>query len=120
MASIDLTQVRSVVASAYRVANTITNPSGMPAEVFVFRTNDQSFSRVASPTDLSLLPSSLESAQTSNNEFYRSAVASRDFALLDEAQDFAAMIRNRLPVLVKEYNALVTLFVGTTTTTVTS
>jgi hypothetical protein len=43
MASIDLTQVRSVVASAYRVANTITNPSGMPAEVFVFRTNDQSF-----------------------------------------------------------------------------
>lgn len=120
MANLTHTQIRSLAGSFYRVVSSITNPSGMPGEVFVFHTADSIFSRVASVEDLQTLLASKAAAQSAGDAYYRSVNVTRDFEELEDAQDFALLVTERLPALVKQYNQLVTDFLGTSTTTVTS
>jgi len=114
------TQTRTTAGGFYRVADTVTSATGIPSQVFVFRTTDQEFSRVAAVDDLLELPDTLEAAVAEGCAYYRTAAMSRDYESMATAADFAAALKRDLKYLVIEYNKAVTLFLGTDTETLTS
>lgn len=120
-ASLSHSQTRSVTAeNLYRVVDTVTASTGMPPEVFVFRTEDAVYNRIASVGDLQTLLTSQAAAQTAGHPYYRLAAVTMDWALLSQAKDFATTVNARLRDLVKAYDLAVTGFVGSTTETLTS
>jgi len=114
------TQTRSIVSNKYRVLDTATASVNIPLEPFVFTTSDASYNRIASVDDMLNLPNSRATAQSTGKEYYRQASVTIDWDLLAEADDFATTIEVRLKQLVIEYAAVVTDFIGTATTTVSS
>jgi hypothetical protein len=120
MASLTHQQDRSLNGQQYRVVSTILSGTGITPAVFVFATVDDSFSRVASVQDLADLQPSRAAAVTAGDEYYRLVTVTRDFDVLEDAQDFANYVKGRLPQLVIDYNLSVTAFVGTSTDVVSS
>jgi hypothetical protein len=122
MASLRLTQTRSVVTSAaYHVANVVDQNVDIPAEVFVFSTATGQYDHVASVNDLLNIPDTTQAAaQAAGNPYYRQSSTSNDWTMLRDAQEFSTMVRERLKFLVVEYSKAETSFIGTTTETYTS
>ena len=122
MASLRLTQTRSVVTSAaYHVTNVVDQNVDIPAEVFVFSTETGQYDHIASVGDLLNVPDTTQAAaQAAGNPYYRQSSLVKDWTRLSDAQEFSATVRERLKLLVVEYNKAETSFIGTTTETYTS
>ena len=112
--SLTHTQVRSVVSTNYQVVDTVTAATnGLDINVFVMAGDTGQFQRVADPGDLSL-------PTVSTVPLWRTYVVTGSFPELCHAQEFAAILEQRLQSLVTNYDASVSAFVGTTTETLSS
>lgn len=120
MASVTHTQVRSSVLSGYQIVDTVTATVSIPTQLFVFKTTDDSFSRVATVFDVGEYPDNKPDAIANGDPYYRGAVVTIVYAQLDDAVNFAQTTHDRLQSLVIEYAAATTTFVGSTTETLTS
>lgn len=115
------TQVRSVQAGPlYRVDDEVTASSGIDPEVFVFRTSDEAFNRIATVDDMMLLPNTRAQALIDGDDYYRLAQVVKDYESLKTADDAATTIVGRIKQLLVDYDAAVNEFVGTTTETLSS
>ena len=116
MASLRLTQVRSVVSSSdYEVSNTVDQNVDIPAEVFVFSTSTGLYDHVASVGDILSIPDVTQAvAVAAGHQYYRQAASVNDWESLRDARDFAVMVQERLKSLVMAYNTAETSFIGTT------
>lgn len=117
--SLTHTQTRTVetVASSavYRVHDEVTSSTSISAKVFVFTVADDLFSRVATVSDLAVLPDTKAQAITDSLDEYRDETMEQDFTSLTTAIDAAAILRSRLQTLVVEFDTAISSFVGTTT-----
>lgn len=115
------TQTRSVQAGPlYRVQDQVTASETIDDAVFVFRTDTQEFDHVATVDDMSAYPDTLAEAQADELEFYRLTSVTKDWEALEDAEEFGAMLIERMKALCVDYDAAVTSFVGTTTATISS
>jgi hypothetical protein len=112
MVSIDFIQTRSVVNSNYRVNNSITTSSGIASEVFVKSESTYEFDRVATLQDMLDLPTT----PSQNVGYYRDSSVLRDFKNVSSANVFSSHIKERLDLLVEEYETAINSFVGSEST----
>jgi hypothetical protein len=120
--SVTLVETRTVeTGPLYRVKHDVTASVHIDAHVFVFSTDTETFSHVATVYDMEKITcTTLAAAQTAGDEFYRLDEVTKDWVSLDTAAEFAAYNKQRLQFLVTEYEAYTTSFAGVTTTTITS
>jgi hypothetical protein len=115
------TQVRSVQAGPlYRVSDTATAGVNIEKEVFVFKTADDVFNRIATVADMTDYPNTKAQAVLDGKDYYRDAHFQHDYASLKQAADAATAIVGRLKALLVDYDAATNTFVGTTTETLSS
>lgn len=88
----------------YGVRFTITRAVGIPPELFVYRTETQEYSYVASPRDLIDLPVGYSSAQAQFSTFYRSDTVTRVFPSKRRAIAFDRGIRTRIDEAVLDWD----------------
>ena len=111
------TQVRSLlVDGTYQVDDHVTASTNIAIEPFVFRYADNLFDHVATADDLLTMPNT----PTVGQSFYRQARVTKVWVYLGDAIGFAAMLEERLKLLLVTYFAATTRFIGTTTETLTS
>jgi hypothetical protein len=120
--SVTLVETRTVeTGPLYRVKHDITASVHISPYVFVFTTETEAFSRVATVYDIEKVThTTLAAAQTAGAEFYRLDEVTKNWESLDLAAEFAAYNKQRLQFLVSEYETYTSSFAGTTTTTLTS
>lgn len=119
--SVTHTQTRSVEEGpAYVVYDVVDASDGIAPEVFVFRTDDDAFNRIATIGDMTTLPAGKAAAVAAGADYYRLPDVTRSFASLSAADNAATGISQRIQLLVVEYDAAVTSFIGTTTETLSS
>ena len=107
MITIELTQIQSVEPGpAYRSDTAVTSTVGIDQEIFVFQTADDVFSHVASVWDMDNIPATKADALTAGSDTYREIQVVRDFAGIDDAQNFSDYTRARTQLLATEYNEL--------------
>ncbi len=111
------TQVRNLLMDGtYQVDDHITASANIAPEAFVFRYADNLFDHVATADDILTLPNT----PTLGQAFYRLARVTIAWVDLGDAIGFAAMLEDRLKLLLVDYFAATTRFVGTTTETLSS
>lgn len=107
------TQDRTVEAGPlYRVLDTVTASSGIQPEVFVFLVVDDSFEHVATVDNMVNLENTKGAAITAGDDAYRGNVVQRDHESLQDAEEFGITLTERMQALVREYDAAITVFVG--------
>lgn len=120
--SVTLVETRTVEAGPlYRVKHDISASVDIDDHVFVFGTETEAFSHVATVYDMEKVTAkTLAAAQAAGDDFYRLDEVTKDWTSLDTAAEFAAYNKQRLQFLVTEYETYTSSFAGTTTTTITS
>lgn len=98
MSSLTLSLEKTFVAGEPTVSATVTAAVGIPQAAFVYRTETGVFSHVAGTKDLRVYG-------TSGGEYYRSTVVTRTFANVQEADEFATLVRGSLRRLVADWDA---------------
>jgi len=112
------TQVRSLVGDQFQVVDTVTATVIIAPEVFVYQTvGPLVFDHVATVLDMLSFPTSQAAAVLASLPFYRLATVTKIFPAVDQAQDFATTLIQRMTALASEYDVVTTAFVGTTTET---
>ncbi len=106
-------QTRAFVDGGPEVTTTVTGTEGIPEELFVFRTNDDTFSHLASISDIMAYPS----VKTAGHDYYRTGTCTRVFSTITHASEFAEIVRGHFRKISKDWDAA-QVFVGTTTETV--
>lgn len=107
MITIELTQIQSVEPGPiFRSDTAVTSTVGIDQEIFVFQTADDVFSHVASVWDMDNIPATKASAITAGSDTYRETQVVRDFAGIDDAQNFSDYARARTQSLATEYHTL--------------
>jgi hypothetical protein len=101
----------------YKSENEVIASEGIPLALFVFATDDESFSHVASTHDLETYPASRTEAINGSLDYYRLAQVTREFDNITDAQEFALHVRSRLQFLSNDYPAVKDAFAGTATYT---
>ena len=89
----------------YGVRFTITRAVGIPAELFLYRTDTAEYSCVGVPQDLLTLPADRETAQASYAEFYRSAMVTVRMTNKRRAINFDRDLRVRLDQAIADWDA---------------
>lgn len=113
---LDLKQTRTVdEGPAYKVKNEITYASGIPSQVFVFETETQEFSNVASVWEVMNLPVGYDAAYAAGSERYRMSVAEVGYDSIDTAELFAAHVQSRVDGLLKTFVDYTDEFAGVST-----
>lgn len=115
MAFLTHTQTRRISPIGFQVESVVTNAVEIPPEVFVFRSENDVFSHVASAWDLETIPVE----KTPEVGYYRQSQVVRDFEKVIEAIDFGHMVKGRLKRLVSDYTRAQDAFVGSETERVT-
>ena len=111
------TQARTLLGyGTYQVDDHITASVNIAVEAFVFRYVDSQFDHVATADDIITLPNT----PTIGQAFYRQARVTKAWVDLGDALGFAAMLEDRLKLLLVDYAAATALFIGTTTETLSS
>lgn len=100
----------------YRVTNEITTSSGISTKVFVKRESNYEYDRVATLDDMLNLPE----LPDPNEGYYRDDNFYREFSDVSDANYFSQGVKERLGLLVNEYDKAVTTFIGTDLTTISS
>lgn len=113
MASITLQQSRFMLAasdgtSIFRITNLITATEGPPLALFVYDVPADTFSHVASASDIASYPEEINA----DYAFYRRPDALQDFTTIASAVEFADAVREQLQALALTYTQLETDFVG--------
>jgi hypothetical protein len=121
MASLTLEQTQSLEpGNLFRVLDEITGSVDISSSVFVFKTETQTFSRVATVYDVEHLSyTSYEDAVAHGAEYYRLDTVQKDFEEQATAEAFAAYTRARLETLAGDYTEYSEDFAGVTTYTYT-
>lgn len=113
---INLQAVKSVVAGPkYAVVCTITSAVGIPMECFVYDAHEDVYSRVAAVDDMVMLGTGF-----SNVDYYRRSNATMRFDSISAAIEAVNVVHERLKKLAVDYDKTVNVFVGTTTSVITS
>ena len=112
-ASITHMQTRVFVDGGPSVTDVVTSTVSIPEELFVYRTNDDTFSHLAAIADILAYPS----VKTAGHDFYRTDTCTRVSATFTAADEFATLVRGHFRRIVKEWDAA-QVFVGTTTETI--
>ena len=84
----------------YQVKNEVTAATGISAELFVYRKSDESFSHVATLSDLAY-PTTVDPDQ----DWYRLSVAIKELADVSQALEFANHVKFRLNELMAAYTS---------------
>ncbi len=115
-ARLDLRQTNTVeLGPVYKVKNEIIYASGIPSEVFVFETETQEFSNVASVWEVMNLPVGYAAAHAAGAERYRTSVAEVGYPSVDAAAYFAAHVQSRVEGLLDTFVTYTGGFEGVTT-----
>lgn len=96
----------------YQVKQSVTASVGIDTNVYVFNTDDETFSRVAVVYDMEKIASTSKAeAETAGEPCYRSDTVTKAWESIDTAIEFSNYNRTRLQWLVDEYDTFVTSFV---------
>jgi hypothetical protein len=123
---ITLKQINSLVDGAspglvlYRSANEIIAADGVELQLFVYLTESDAFSHVATPHDIDLYPNNKVDAQAGGFTYYRRVDVTKDLERLDLAEDFIAAIQSRVRWLANVYDRIQETFTGEQTFTYTA
>jgi hypothetical protein len=103
--SITVKQTQSIeTGNIFRVLDEVTASVDIAPEVFVFTTETQAFSHVATVYDIEhIVDTTYEDAVTSGAEYYRLDTVEKDFATQVKAEAFAAYTLARIRTLVGDY-----------------
>jgi hypothetical protein len=103
--SITVKQTQSIeTGNIFRVLDEVTASTDIAPEVFVFTTETQAFSHVATVYDIEhILDTTYAEAVTSGAEYYRLDTVEKDFATQVKAEAFAAYTLARIRTLVGDY-----------------
>lgn len=103
--SITVKQTQSVeTGNLFRVLDEITTSTDIAPEVFVFTTETQAFSHVATVYDIEhITDTAYEDAVTSGAEYYRLDSVEKDFETQVQAEAFASYTLARIRTLVGDY-----------------
>jgi hypothetical protein len=115
--SITVRQTQSVeTGNLFRVLDEVTASTEIAPEVFVFTTETQAFSHVATVYDIEhIVDTTYEDAVTSGAEYYRLDTVQKDFTTQVKAEAFASYTRVRVETLVDDYTEYTAGFAGVTT-----
>lgn len=115
--SITLKQTQSITEdNLFRVLDEITDATDISTYVFVFTTETQAFSHVATVYDVEhIVDTTYEDAFAHGAEYYRLAAVQKDFESQVKAEAFAAYTQVRTETLVDDYTAYSDGFEGETT-----
>ena len=108
MATATLNQVRSNLPEGFEIVNTISNAVDIPEELFVYKAIDDEFSHVASLTDFSY-----PITNTVDVDYYRKNTATKLYADVVTALEFANHVKYRIDELLKNYVPDMDAFPGT-------
>lgn len=104
--SITLIQEHTIIDNegsvTYRILDQVTASEGISLALFVFKTEDQAYSRPATVYDLDAYPESYNEAVNLGLDYYRLPEVTKDFDAISAALSFEAVIRSRLQVLANE------------------
>ncbi len=110
---IEIHQVRSVdEGPVFKVDTTTTYASGIEKEIFVFQTDTQEFSHVATVYDMETYPNNYDDAVTTSALYYREDQVVVGFAAQTTAMESAVYTAARVDSLATQYNTLKTVFEG--------
>lgn len=117
MASLTLRQTQSLVAgNLFRVLDEITTTTDISQYAFVFTTETQAFSHVATVYDLEhIADTTYADAFAHGAEYYRLTTVQKDYPNQVKAEAFAAYTKSRLETLVGDYEEYTDGFAGVTT-----
>jgi hypothetical protein len=123
--SLTLEQVQSIIDDGsggvlYEVKNTVVASENLTLFCFVFSVDTQAYSHPATVRDLETFPENRGDAVTAGLEYYRQPSATKSYALLVDAINFASVVRGRLRVLPEEVERVREDFDGTQEFTYTS
>jgi hypothetical protein len=115
--TITVKQTQSIEAgNLFRVLDEVTSSTDISAEVFVFTTETQAFSHVATVYDIEhILDTTYADAVTSGAEYYRLDTAQKDYTTQAKAEAFAAYTLSRIRTLVGDFIEYSDGFEGVTT-----
>jgi hypothetical protein len=112
---LDLRQTNTIEPGPiYKVLNEITYAEDIAAEVFVFDTDTQEFSHVASVWDVMNLPVGHAAAVAAGSDQYRKDTAEVGYDSVTTAIKFAAYIQTRIQALLDAYKSATEDFEGVT------
>jgi hypothetical protein len=105
----------------YQVKQTVTNADNISANIFVFKTVDETFAHVATVYDLEKIASVTKvEAETAGEDYYRLDTVTRSWESLDTATEYSNYNQTRIQWLVNEYAAFTDTFAADVTITLTS
>lgn len=96
----------------YQVINTIEATIGIPMALFVFRTSDDSYNRIASVLDIETYPESKAEAVSLDADYYRGPTSTNTFPLIVNAENFARVVQTSLQTLAANYRRYKDNFAG--------
>lgn len=102
-------------AGIFRIQAEIINAINIPMDVFVFRSEVDVFSNVATIYDLETWSTSIDT----DLECYRGRIASVDYPSIAAATSFISITKHRLNHLVTSFSAIEGIFPGSETITYT-
>lgn len=110
---IEVLQTRSVVEGPlYRVETQVTYVSGIDRNIFVFNTELEEFSHVATTWDMDNLPEGKLNAENEDKNYYRKDVVRVDYATETLGSEAATYTLSRIEYLARIYAAVVDSFIG--------
>lgn len=110
---IEIHQDRTVeVGPAYKTKTYVQYAAGISRDIFVFNTETQEFSHVATAWDIENLPNSRQSALLDDVDYYRQSEAEMSFEDVSVAEEAAAYVVARVEYLANQYATLSESFEG--------
>ena len=89
----------------YKVTTLVEYVHGIQETIFVYRTETQEFEYVATVWDMDNLPNTYEEALAEGVNFYRANTATKSYASIETADEFALYTRGRIDNLITDYSA---------------
>ena len=114
MASIDVNATGGTDGTSYTVEWEVTAATGMPSEIFLVKFSNNEFVGVIVPDDLTF-----PTTRTGGVAHYRQSTVTGTYDTLEAAQEARTVIDANIQLLVDAYNAQLTTFLTTTSTSYT-
>ena len=116
MNTVTLEQTRDTIdvsrVTQYRVSNEVVATEGLPLQLFVNRVEPDTYSHIATVTDLNNYPDDRNIAINLGLDYYRRPDASKTYSMIGDALNFAQVVREQLNYLVGAYSQVEAEFAG--------
>jgi len=110
---IEIHQTRTVQAGPlYRTYTKVIHTVGIDQNIFVFNTETQEFSHVATTWDMENFPTSHTEAEALPTDYYRQSECTKDYTEESVASAFATYTRGRIEFLARQYAGMQEDFIG--------